>query len=533
MPPREPRTEAGRLVLRELRVAPRKILLRAIERLEIAALGVDPEMLHEASWMLRTATGHDGGADGKTPGEALRADVAPVVEHLCRQAGLAAEDAGEGAADVQSLARRWGMSARSVLRYRDLGLVPRAVRHPRGWRLVFAAPVVVAFESMHADRLARGGRFRRMSDDERVHIRRRAAELADERRTGASRAARTIAAELGRSHEGVRRALLEQSPDAGVGTNAWSDRERRFVLRCHDRVAEPAAIADRLGRPSIAVRRMIDAGRLRRLQQLDLSAARVPAAPRPRIPVGAPGPRLLADLVAEMRSAGAADAAIEREATAHAALLVASAADRIAGLSAARIRGEVLDEAEAELLGASRYRAEALRGVLPVVLRGLEGRLDAPIESLPARDAAALLHAGLAAAGAEAARFDPTHGGRLSAAVLLAVDRAVAQERPASARGGGARRTFAGVRIPDWTRNVSPWQAFLEPDARVRVGLVALEASERALLEARFGFGEPPATLRHLAERFGIARPWIGRDVRRATRAAIAAARGRASTIPR
>jgi hypothetical protein len=245
----------------------------------------------------------------------------------------------------------------------------------------------------------------------------------------------------------------------------------------------------------------------------------------PRLPLGAPGPTVLADLVAEMRDAHMPDRATERTLTAAARFLTARAGRTIAGVHAASIRAEPIDRAETDLLWAARLRVEALRPLLGIVLRGIEARLGEPIESLPARQATTRLQLALAAAAEAAHRYDPARGGRLSAAVTVAVDRATGDGHHAPARSTSARRSFAQSRIDDWTRRVSPWQGFLDAPRTLRAGLHALPDGQRAMLEARYGLGERPHTLAELAERFGVHRPWIARRVREAARSAIAAGR--------
>ncbi len=515
---RGPTSHAAIDALAELRRAPRKVILRAIERLEDAVATLDASESVPAGWFLSTASGYAMHVKGRVPGEVALADACALVESLSAAIDHLPEELPEGSLGVKELAAKWNVAQRTLHRYRAQGLPARHVRTGRTRKLAFTPAAVAAFEARRGGAMQDAASFTRMSEAERENIRRRAAELGVQGKSP-SGAALVIARELGRSHEAIRHMV-----GAG-GSSAWTDRQRHVALRAHDRFLEPADIAERVGRDTGATRRAIDAQRLERLRALDLEPVMLDEPPMPRLPLGAPGPTLLADLIAEMRDPHAPERAVERQMTAFARFLTARAARAIAESHAASLRAEPIDAAEADLLWAARLRVEALRPMLGIVLRGVEARLGREIEALHARHATGRLQLALAAAAEAAHRYDPARGGRLSAAVTVAVDR-VASDTPAPDKATtAARRSFAQSRIDDWTRRVSPWQAFLEAPTHLRAGLRALPDEQRALLEARFGLGERPHTLAQLAERFGVHRPWIARRVREAARAAVTVGR--------
>ena len=126
--------------------------------------------------------------------------------------------------------------------------------------------------------------------------------------------------------------------------------------------------------------------------------------------------------------------------------------------------------------------------------------------------------------------FDPGHGGRLAAPVGLAVSRAVAVwdrvEHRRSPPGRATPLLRPGHVVPDWTRRVSPWQADLEPDERVRRFAHVLPDPERSVVEHRFGLGGcTPCTAAQTAEQLGLPVMRIAPFMRRGIRLAIAASR--------
>lgn len=520
MPERQPTSRAATDALAELRRAPRRVMLRAIERLEDAANQIDTTATVPAGWYLSTASGYDIHAAGRVPGEVALADACVLIESLCAAANVQPDELPPGCLGVKELAARWSIAQRTLHRYRKNGLPARSVRAGRTRRLAFTPAAVSAYEARHGKAIGQARSFTRLSEADRQKAIHRASELQSQGATQ-NAAARAVATELGRSHEAIRQLLAR----ASGGSSAWTDRHKRLAVRAHDRFLEPADIAARLGRDTGATRRIIDAARLARLQGLDLVAAELSQPPAPRPPLGAPGPTLLADLVAEMRETTVPDRASEHAIISYARYLTTRAARAIAQERAASLRAEPIDAAETDLLWAARLRVEALRPLLGIVLRGIEARLGDEIESLPARQATTRLQLALAAAAEATHRYDPTRGGRLSGAVSIAVDRAAGDAPPPAPKATSARRSFAQSHIEDWTRRVSPWQAFLDAPNALRRGIYALPQDQRALLEARFGLGERPHTLAELADRFDIHRPWIARRVREAARSALAAGR--------
>ncbi len=525
---RSPTSQPAVDALAELRRAPRHVMLRAIERLESAANSLDTSSSVPAGWFLSTASGYAMKVAGRVPGEVALTDACAMIEGLCVAADLREADLPEGSRDIRELSEKWSVAQRTINRYRARGLPSRSVRSGKTRKLVFTSDAVAAFEARRPETIERARAFNRMDSEDRARALARVAELQEQGQSP-NAAARAAAEEMGRSHETIRQLLAQGSG----GTTGWTARERRVALRAHDRFIEPADAAKRLGRDTSATRRTIDAARLERLRNLELHGTGPDEPSLPHAPLGAPGPTQLADLVSEMREASVPDRAAEGQITAYACFLTARAASTVSRERAARLRAEPIDRAETDLLWAARLRVEALRPLLGIVLRGVEARLSAPIESLSVRAATTRLQLALAAAAEAAHRYDPAHGGRLSAAVTVAVDRAAGDVHRPESRPSGARRSFSQATIEDWTRRVSPWQGFLEAPRLLRAGLHEIDTDRRSLLEARFGLGERPRTLAELAERFEVPRPWIARRVREAARDAIAAGRGAADRIVR
>ncbi|MEZ6235620.1 MAG: hypothetical protein R3B68_15650 [Phycisphaerales bacterium] len=88
--------------------------------------------------------------------------------------------------------------------------------------------------------------------------------------------------------------------------------------------------------------------------------------------------------------------------------------------------------------------------------------------------------------------------GRLAAPAGLAIDRAVVRwlrqhARPDDARPRATPRLTGGTPIADWSLSVCGWQAWTEPDPRVRAGAAMMEGCVACVPAAAFRLGRRPA----------------------------------------
>lgn len=532
MPPL-PRIRTGALadLADQLRFVPRDTLRRQIARAEDLAGEIDPEGRYPEEWVVFRVTGYrtELNEPSVLVGGALLSDLSAFVERLSASVPEAWGELPPGAfLDAGALCARWKVSRKTLERCRRRGLIAYRVTGGNGRaRLAFPLPGVERFESRHRDGLARAGSFSRIPEEVERRMVRRAAVYR--RRLGCSlnQAARRLAARYGRSLEAVRQVLRRAEARAPARTFTEPPpplpRERRLIDRAARLVIEPAAIAERLGRTTASIRRVIVDHRAARLRALG-PALPAPKAGRPRDDdvlahpavrsgLGAPGETDLLAFVEAARDQAAPDAEAERaRAVAYHALLARTAAV-IRALPEHGARASHVDEAEALLRWAARLKVELVRAQLPVVIRSLEAAAGRRLEEIRSAVLVPLIEQALAA-GAEAVdAFDPARSGRagrLAAPTGLAVTRVATRSvREHTSDFGppvGARATpqlRAGVPIADWTRRVAPWQTFLEPDPRVRAALPALDEASRRLLVLRCGWAGPPLTLRQLAGTLG------------------------------
>lgn len=545
-------TALGELA-KQLRFAPREALLRDIERAEALAGEIDPGRTYPEDWIVFRITGYRARIEepAQVVGAALLGDLSALVERLSAAAGQTAEElAAAGAIDADTLAARWGVSRKTLERWRREGLLARRASLGGGLsRLAYMPGPVERFERMNAARIARAAAFSRVPPEVEARMLQRAARYRESLGLSLNEAAARIARRFGRSHEGVRRILRRHDERAIAAGRApifgdpppLASRRQRVALRAWRRGVEPGRIAARFGRTRGAIHHALLAERARLLRAhlvgpvppgagaLDEDAVVALLAPDP-VRSGLTW-RGETDLRAFIRSARerTAPVAVEERMRAMAMhALRARAARLVSSLGSSGPDAAGVDRAETDLRWAARLLATLVRSQLPLMVETLEGAIGVPLEGLRPAESLPLLASAVGAAALGVLAHDPWRGGRPAAPVGLAVTR-LATERARAVRPDPRRATprlSAGVAFDDWTRRLAPWQAFLEPDARFAGALDRLDAVQRGLLCARFGLGgDHPRTLAELAAELGVTIMRAGELERRAARAALAAVR--------
>ena len=495
---------------------------------------VEPGRMYPEDEVVRRITGYASAIaePALLVGEALLGDLSAFAERLSRGASLSTADAGAGAIEIGELCRRWAVTRKSLERYRRRGLIALRVRNERGReRTLFPLASVQWFEKRHAEALAGAAKAGRIPEPLRERMVRRAARYRRTVGLSTSAIAARLAKRFGKSREGVRRLLVRHGggeADSAAQRKRIDEAQRRALWRAWNAGASPKGLARRWGRSVASVHRLVNQERAAMLRALDLGGPDAELFEDPRA-----GDALLRDpaVRAGIGVEGEADAAefiraasedepmgAKREATLAAAmLLLKSRAERlIAGVSRADPSSSALDRAETMLRWAARLKAVLVRSQRGLILRTLEERLGAPLESKPADEAEGLILRAIEAAASGSDRFDPFKGGRLAAPVSMALARAI--RLSTDSRG---RESVAAARAPleDWPRRIAPWQAWLEPAPALLAAISAMESREREVLEARFGLhGERPLTLAEVKERFGVTEERLVGWIRRGTK---------------
>lgn len=542
----QPKTPCIAQLARELGFASKPTLLRHLTRIEELAPQVDPDGLYPEDWIVFRITGYrpDIASPALVPGAALVGDLSAIAESISEAAGITPDDLDHPHETIDSLARRWGVSRKSIERYRRLGLVARRVDLGGGRRsVVFGRGGVEWFESVHAQRLGRAARFDRISARDLALFERWAMGYRARMGWSRSRAAARIAERSGHSHEGVRKALIRI--DKGRPEPIFTEpgpvttRDRMLAFHAARRGIEPSALAARTGRSVATIGRAANAARADLLRSYALSAEgfdesvlREALGSAPVIDARRPeGITDLSALIASMRVRPAVVVYEERMLGAGEFMLTRRAGLGVARLGRGAPSGAALDLIETDLRGASILRAMLVRAQLSLILSTLENRIGGQIDTLPPARASHLILVSVRAAASAIDRYTPGHGGRLAAPVGLAITRLasrIADVAQASSTGKAMRRIAPGHTITDWTTLVTPWERWLGPDPRWEGVLGRLSERDRLVVSARFGIGAHglAITRDRLCELLGTTPVHAARFEREAIRNARRAVRG-------
>ncbi|HYC30696.1 MAG TPA: hypothetical protein VEB59_00320 [Gemmatimonadales bacterium] len=478
----------------ELRFAPAAAARRQTARAEKLAAMIDASALYPEDFVVYHITGFrpDMPEPELIPGDALLRDLAALIDRLSRRAAFTRDElAAPQWLTVEDLRERWGVSRKSVERLRAKGLIGRRVALPRGRAMnVFSAAIVRAVETRHG--LAGGARARP----------RTAAKPAP---SAQPQPAVTVR----------QRRLVERAMRAGIKPKALAQKlgkSKATVFRSRQR-----QLADRCR----AVRVAIPAGAVGLIESEGLRFIADPAA---RSGLGAPGAATIAEHVADAIRAGWPDPLVERSRAFAYWTLVARAQTAARGLDRTRPSALAIDRVVTDLRWAALLKAELVRAEQLLLLRTIEVQLGTPLQELPPDRAGALLRRGLAALCSAVDRFDPT-AGRLAGVAGMELNRAVARWHAEQAAAPARAQPLTPPRLDDWTRSVSPWQAWTNPPDSLAAALTARPAAERALLAAHYGLGgAAPRDVQELAAETGKPARIVARLLHTAERAAIKAA---------
>lgn len=534
--PRRPRfrTAALRDLFDGLRYAPEETLERQMESAEALALELEPFELYRRGDVVRRVTGFrttdgDAGDEDAAPtlvGQAVLTDLSTFVERTSERARLRPTSRPGGAFTLDEAAARLGVSGRSLLRYRSLGLVVHWIDFGGVRRVGCFARTLERFREKRLG-LAPRGRSRRAPVDgttEAALVDRAKALLRDG--PASLRGAVTkVSAALEIDPRAVRRVLARSGlPFARRVRRSRAD--LRLAYRAWRRGVDAARLAERLERDHAACWRAVNAGRRGALRALRLPMPEAlptfahPEAAEVLLAPGAVASGLFAGAIPADASdflgmfaptalpprAGEVDACRRLVAMRY---LLWRATRAIARLRASPTGAE-LDRIETDLRNAWLLRRTLVAHALPSALGRIEGAIGGRLVHLPTPILVRFVRRGLVvtAESLDHAEAADAAEGRLRVArhVALQMDRALALDPPSGVdrRAAAVHRAGAPM-LADADRVTTSWWELL-PRPFAPTGLERLDAAGRALLERRHGWdGGLALSIAELARRERVA----------------------------
>ena len=192
----------------QVRFAPREKKMEQATQAERLLGELDPTRTYPYEYICYRITNFrpESYPDLKLSGQEASHDLRLFVEDVSDSASVPADAAGEQVLTVETLAKHFNVSTKTISRWRRHGLISRRFVLDGRKRVGFLQSSVDRFVEHNQERVHRGARFSQLTDEERAAIIERARRLA---RAGGrpSEVTKRLARKTGRSAETIRYTL--------------------------------------------------------------------------------------------------------------------------------------------------------------------------------------------------------------------------------------------------------------------------------------------------------------------------------------
>jgi AraC-like DNA-binding protein len=502
--------------------APAPARRRHLEAAEQLVAEIDPGQIYPQEFVIFRITGYRpdrAGPPVSLVGAALVADLVTLIQRLSRSLDLASDGDDRTAITLEEAARRLNVSAKTLQRYRQQGLVCHYVVFPDGVkRLVCFEDSLERFESGHPGWVARAAAFSRVDAAVQESIIQEARELSRSSVLSLNAAARRLAHRFGRAHETVRSILQRHERRAAepIFTERGPLRERdvRLIHRADRWGVSSTVLARRFGKTRPTIHRAVNRRRAELLCGLDLEFVALPAMDHqdadsailsvPAVTAGLdrrlPRDDALALIEAALR-AQPPDPDIEQALVGGYNLLKRRARNAIAALPE-HPASNGLDEIETDLRWATLLKRRLVETGLPAAVGAVEQALHRPLVAQPSEEILTLIRLAVEVVAGSVETHNPVRGRRMARSCGFAMSKALAVrwKRPSTGRAG-TRHPPGAVRMPDPFDSLNPWQPWLQLRPDLERFVAALQPPLGRLVALRYGLeGMRPLTVAELAE---------------------------------
>lgn len=514
-------------LLRQLEYAPNETHQRQMIAAEELLEDIEETRLYPEDFITYRITGYRSdrpGARTSVVGEALRRDLVTFIQSLSWDLDLPLQMPRGMAVEMDEVARRLGVSRRTLQRCRREGLVLHYVRLADGHRRLACYPdSLERFLAHSSGRVSRASSFSRLDPGDREAIIERARVIAFEDGTSLNEAARRIAIEHGRGHETIRGILRANDRDSGSPIfqehGPLTERDVRLIERARRRGIPLAEVGDRLGKSVAALHRAMLRERRRRLRSLPLlwggNEGDEHLLDAPSLHVDLPHHAIFHEtsLLEGSRAVDVDSPGIMLDLKAK-SMLVANAASAIAKLPRTPNVAE-LDIIETRLRHASMLQLRVMLACLPATVDVIESQAHQPLGGLPPGERRSFLQL------AVDVLLETIEGVDVHAEVDLSDHCAIAmqaeldrRDTPFKSGRASARYRPAILGLDRMFYEEIPW-TWLVPTSSILRRIDEADSRNADLARRRYGLmGNSPRTLQQLADEEGATpatiERWIG-----------------------
>jgi AraC-like DNA-binding protein len=522
---------------RQLMYAPAEARRRQMDAAERLAAQIDPGQVYPQEFVIFRITGYRPDRT-ESPvalvGEALVGDLVTLIQRLSHSLSITSDDEGRTAVPLDDLTGRLKVSAKTLQRYRQRGLVCHYVVFPDGAkRLACFEDALDRFVSSNRVRLDRAATFSRVDDAIQRTMISEARERHQALGLSLNAAAKQLAEKYGRAHETLRSILRRH--DRAAGEPIFTEpgplrcRDLSLIHRATRFGVPPGVLARRFGKTQATIHRAVNRRRRELLETLDLSFLALAAMDEddadaailgePAVTAGI-GPVLpehdALALIEAARAAAPPTPGLESALACGFNLLKRRAGEAIEALPRDPGSRE-LDRIETDLRWVHMIGHRLVELGLPGAVRAIEQYLGRDLSRQPSEEIVNLLGLAVDVVGRTVRALDPGRR-RLAREAGLAMSRALAarDRRPSPARAATRHRPGSVMMVGAFEM-LCPWQSWLGLRSDLRELVARLDAALRRLVELRYGLaGRRPLTLLELAELTGAPPSTVARSLARA-----------------
>lgn len=262
-------------LLMQLKYTPESKRRKQLDSAEKLYAIIEPNKEYPFDWLFYGITGfHHDAPLGETliRGVDLQSDLEVFITSLSGQIAPPASEQSEDVYSVEALARKLGISTKTVGRWRQRGLIARKFVFSDGIkRLGFFESTVENFLAANPELAANAKGFSRISAEQKKQLIKRAFKLAGKPNATRQAVIRSLAGEIGRSHETVRYTLINYeraNPDKPIFKRPPGVTETRQAMEIYNLYQQGTPVGDlmkRFSRSKSSIYRIINARRAREL----------------------------------------------------------------------------------------------------------------------------------------------------------------------------------------------------------------------------------------------------------------------------
>ena len=265
----------------ELKVGLVRLRQQYIDSTEELLRLIEPDQEYPFDFVLFRLTGYGGGSEEDEPqaldGQTLRRDLLHLMLDVCDSTELRTSDYQEPVYDTAGLSKKFGVSTKTIQRWRSQGLPARRLIFPDGKRrIAFLEGSVTWYANRRPKQIDRSRRFTQMSDLERDQILQRARRLA-EHDLGLSEVAKRLGQRSGRAVETIRYTIRRHDQDNPAKaifptlSAALSEEDKMGIYRAFLTGTPVPALAKRFKRTRGSIYRVVNEMRAQQLLDRPIS----------------------------------------------------------------------------------------------------------------------------------------------------------------------------------------------------------------------------------------------------------------------